>query len=326
MDIVVIGIGSASSPSTRFRFHQYNEKFAATGHCLNFVYKSDIKSPLFWDALEKADLIINQKCLLGRNYAKRIFALGKPVYFDFDDAIWTRPGKPYSWLTQRKVDGRLSQWLGNATGVMVANQFLAEKAVQYASNVVVVPMALDTKKWKPNPDKIENNDIEIGWNGGPNNLPMLESLNSPLKAFLQQNTHVSMHVFCGKQPCFDFTYDYHPFIAEKEIPFVQHLDIGLLPLEMDEHAHGKSPIKAIQYMACGVPVVGNVNQGGSEFLTASTCMRVTSKNEWISALKQMTQDKLFRENLVRNALRLVHDRHSLDRVFVELEGFLMKIN
>lgn len=324
MEIAVIGIGSPSSPSTRFRFHQFAKNFAEAGHRLNFVYKPDIGTSSFWAAVEKADLIINQKCLLGRSYSKPLFALGKPIYFDFDDAIWTRPGKPYSWLTQRKVNRRLAEWLGNATGVMVANSFLADKAVQFSSNVALIPMALDTEQWKPIDENAIKDEFTIGWNGGPNNLPMLERLHAPLNTFLAQHANVSMHVFCGRRPSFDFEYRYHPFVAEKEIPFVQHLDIGLLPLQLDEHAHGKSPIKALQYMACGVPVVGNVNQGGSDFLTPDTCLEVSTEDQWATALQRLTHDKSLRTNLAKNGRTLIENKHSLERVFVALEAFLMK--
>jgi len=323
MNITVIGIGSASSPSTRFRFHQYADLFAEAGHQLNFVYKYDIDAVPFWQALANADIIINQKCLLGKRYARRIFNLGKPVFFDFDDAIWTRPGKPYSWLTQRKVDRRLARWLSGATGVMVANSFLAEKAAQYSRNVEVIPMALDTERWKPAEKRKAKDRIFVGWNGGPNNLPLLEQLNPLLKAFLRQHPQVEMHVFCGKKPCFDFPYEYHSFSVEREIPFVQSLDIGLLPLESGEHSDGKSPIKALQYMACGVPVVGNFNRGGAGFLINSTCIKVLSVAQWAPALERLVYDDSFRKSLALNGRNMAQDAHSVTQVFVKFKKFLL---
>jgi len=61
---------------------------------------------------------------------------------------------------------------------------------------------------------------------------------------------------------------------------MQSLDIGLLPLNDDEYSRGKSPIKAIQYLACGIPVVGNIFGGASEILNAENSIAVNSDQEW----------------------------------------------
>lgn len=318
MNIAIIGYGDASTASTRFRYNQYQSLFMQNGDRLNFIYKNQIRTPAFWKSLQSADMIINQKCLFANRYAKQIFALNKPTYFDFDDAIWTRPGKPYGPLTQYRVNQRLRTWLRKATGVLVANQFLAERASLHANHVHVIPMALDTSKWKPSSLDHDPGHVVIGWNGSPNNLPLLESIDKVLVNVLAQHKNVQLRVLCGKKPALSVPFDHHPFVPENEITFVQSLDIGLLPLLPDEYSHGKSPIKGLQYLACGVSVVGHINHGGTSFLTENTCLEVKADDHWQANLSNALRDSALRRRMGESGVDLIAKKHSLPAVFESL--------
>ncbi len=322
MNIVVIGYGDQFTASTRFRFSQFDALFQKNGDALNFLFKSQIKSPNFWEVLQSADVIINQKCLLPKAVAKRIFALQKPVYFDFDDAIWTRPGRAFGPVTQFRVNRRFRNWLRESTGVMVANSFLAESASFFSSRVHVVPMALDTRSWKPGTVGGESKHVALGWNGSPNNLALLERIEEPLGVALAAEDNVSLKVFCGKKPDLNFPFEYHTFDPEKEISFVQSLDIGLLPLLDDAYSAGKSPIKGLQYLACGVPVVGQVNQGGMNFLTKDTCLEINCLNDWTKSLVLLIQDAEMRRRMAAHGVDLVRKNHCLDTTFDLLRSII----
>lgn len=85
------------------------------------------------------------------SFGNKLFAAGVPVFFDFDDAIWTRPKEPYSWFTQLKVNRRIKYWFQRVDGIIVANRVLANFANKFTSRVYIVPMALDLDIWKPVP-------------------------------------------------------------------------------------------------------------------------------------------------------------------------------
>ena len=54
---------------------------------------------------------------------------------------------------------------------------------------------------------------------------------------------------------------------------------------------GKSPIKAIQYLACGVPVVGNAVGATAEILNDRNSIAASRDDEWISALETLINDR-----------------------------------
>jgi glycosyltransferase involved in cell wall biosynthesis len=51
--------------------------------------------------------------------------------------------------------------------------------------------------------------------------------------------------------------DLVPWSEAREVPEVQAMDIGIMPLPDDLWARGKSGYKLIQYMACGLPVIAS---------------------------------------------------------------------
>ena len=106
--------------------------------------------------MRDVDVIFNNRCLFHLGLSKKILHSGKRTIFDFDDAVYTRPGKPYSFLTGFRVKSRFHIWLREANVVSASNHFLANYAADFRDSVEILPMALDLDFWKPK----ENNDFD----------------------------------------------------------------------------------------------------------------------------------------------------------------------
>jgi glycosyltransferase involved in cell wall biosynthesis len=95
-----------------------------------------------------------------------------------------------------------------------------------------------------------------------------------------------------------------------EIPTLQQFDIGLYPLPLDsEWVLGKSGLKALQYMAVGVPVIATAIGANHRIMVhEETGLLVTSTEEWCNALKALMNNASMRkkigqagrENVVKN--------------------------
>jgi len=280
--------------STKFRLVQYLDFLKEKGIDFDFINRKTINSQIIASAANY-DVVFNQKSLFNYSYAKKIILNAKHTIFDFDDAIYTRERKPYFWITRLRVHKRLHLWLKNADIVTTANQYLADYAHRYSDNVRVIPMALDMELWKPK-IKIPGNQIVMGWTGAPVNIPLIEELDPVFSYLLNKYPNLKLAIFSGKKPILTCPYDYHPFVSGKETDFIQGLDIGLLPLIDEEFYYGKSPIKAIQYLACGVPVVGNVIGATREILNPENSISISSENDGVHAIEKLINNR----NLIRS--------------------------
>lgn len=305
--ILVFTIGDLDTASTKFRIAQYQGYLEQIGIEVDYLRRTEVSSRVL-KIIDRYDIVINQKCLFNNILANRIIAKAKRVIFDFDDAIWTRPGKPFSFLTQMKVNSRLKVWLQKSDVVLCANQYLGDYAKQYSDKVQVLPMALDMTVWHPAPQKREDGVIRIGWAGSPVNLINVEYLDFVFSELHQRYSNLEVRIYCGKKPELKSAYLYTPFSSGSEPEFVRSLDIGLLPLEDHPFSRGKSPIKAIQYLASGVTAVGNIYGATAEILRPEHSVSV--ENDWLEKLSALIDDPQKREATSAAGLsfaRKVHD-------------------
>ena len=316
MKAIVLAYAAADAASTTYRYSACQGFWAAEGHRLEIAGVRNVP-PDFWRGLGAYDAIINQKALLPRRLARRIFNAGKPVFFDFDDAIWTRPRRPYSWWTQWRVNHRIRYWLRRVQRVFAANEHLAAYARRHNPQVTVVPMGLDLETWRPRTERADG-AIRIGWSGSPGNLWHLERLCDVLRRVVQSNPAGRLTVLCGQRPDFSFPFEHVPFVPRREAEFVRGLDIGLLPLQSDPYTMGKSPIKALQYLSCAVPVVGNIRGATAEFLNAENSIAVETDEEWVTALQRLFECPSERLRLGQAGRRFVEQHHDLRRVSRQL--------
>ena len=97
-------------------------------------------------------------------------------------------------------------------------------------------------------------------------------------------------MLCGKPPQFKskLPFEHIPWKPGIEPGVVRTFDIGLLPLPESDFARGKSPIKALQYMASGVLTVANPLDATTELFDQQQGVRfVRNSNEWERALDSL---------------------------------------
>ena len=98
-----------------------------------------------------------------------------------------------------------------------------------------------------------------------------------------------------------------------EIPTLQRMDIGLYPLPDDEWVKGKSGLKALQYMALGLPVVAS-NLGCNERVIENNVsgLLVNEMEDWYKSIANLIEDNKLREFLGRNARLKVEKYFSIE--------------
>lgn len=355
------------TPSTYYRFGQYKNLWSEQGIDLVFLPKQELIADTTprraiaakaLDVLSKADLIVNQKCLLSSHLFRQIKNLCKPLFFDFDDLIWHRAGKDYSFPTQWKVGRRLSLWVKGVDQVICANTYL-QSALLNKTGVasVVVPMGLDLDIWCPRAnqdcrmgakpmehqphddgsqaggskasgskdDEVDVGLVRVGWTGSPEYHWLLRQLEPAMIQAQERAKYLRFSIHSGVDPQLAFDYDFIPWEKGNEPDYVKSLDIGLLPMDSDSiFSLGKSPIKGLQYLACGVVPVGNFCGASLDYLSPSNSVSVgDNPGSWTEAIVAIVRDQNRRIELRSNGILGLRHLHGLHHISEALRSLLL---
>lgn len=318
--ILALTFGDADTASTRFRLVQYRRHMAAAGINCEMV---PAKSFCDFGALGSYDVVILQKTLLNTSTVKKLRRGAKRFIYDVDDLIWLAPGKKHSIFTRFRTGRRLRTIARSCDLCLAPNRVIAHHLQEAGGRTAIVPMALDGDLWHPSSAR-DSEPLTIGWSGAPKNLSFLREILPALREVQLRFPEVRWVVHSGENPGFDaFRYNHVPFVSGNEPQTVGSFHIGLLPLPDDPFVRGKSPIKALQYFACGVAVVGNPVGATREILTnGADSLWADNNDSWVAALSRLIQDDAFRTALGRRARKTFDERHALPVVFDRLRAAL----
>jgi len=312
--VFALTFGDPDTPSTHFRIHQYVEALRARGVEIDHAIAKGFAE---FERLEEYDLVLWQKTLLSTSIVRRVRKHARALVYDADDRIWMRPGKDYDLLTRTRIRRRLKAIVGAADLCIAANEVIAsDMRGAGAARVEVLPMSIDTNTWNTDGRAPAGDTVTIGWSGAPHNLPFLDPLVPALQQVLESCPQARLAIHCGKAPSLGgLEFTHHPFVPGEEPRSVRTFDIGLLPLPNDAFVAGKSPIKSLQYFACGATVVGQDVGATAELLQHDvTGLTVGEDRTWENNLRRLVDDPDLRERLALGGQELVQRRHTMDAV------------
>ena len=239
---------------------------------------------------------------------------GKPIVYDFDDAVFHNYDLNPRWQVRHFLGRKLYTTIGKAEMTFCGNEYLANYARPLCSRAEIVPTVLDSAIFYPAlSERLENCTLKIGWIGSPS------TWNEYLYSMLPMLTHVAASE--GSQISImgaDKNAEPHPLLEfvewseAGEVSFLQALDIGIMPLTDTPWARGKCGYKLIQYMACGVPVIASpvgvncdiVEHGVNGFLAETD-------EEWREAIRTLLHDPVLRSKMGAAGRKKVEEHYSL---------------
>jgi glycosyltransferase involved in cell wall biosynthesis len=238
----------------------------------------------------------------------------KPIIYDYDDAIFHNYDINSKWYVRKFFGQKLHYTIGAAKIAFCGNNYLANYARPLCSRIEVVPTVVNTDVLYPKAiEKHKDSPIKIGWIGSPTTWHYFEK-KLPMMKRLASAENGNLFVM-GASKNITNTHSLLNFVEWSEageVPFLQSLDIGVMPLDNSPWAKGKCGYKIIQYMACGIPVVASpigVNQdiidhGINGFL-------VETDEEWYSAITKLMKDKDLRQKMGNSGRKKVENQYSL---------------
>lgn len=346
---IAFWISGTKDPSPRFRFLQFVEPLRKKGHEIDVIISNpernrSIRSKtkpfqtaesaimlamrvaqIVWFSLTKArkyDVIFTNKDLVSN---LNVFWLepfmarfNKNLVFDIDDAI-------YIGARGNKLKEILPRYKAVIAGSPVLKDFVE---TNYGVKGYYIPMAINTGNYKPAASR-EPGKLRIGWSGSHHtNVYALPLLKEPLTA-LAKELDFEFIVISNKDPEINWPGINSRFIEwteNTEVQGLQLFDIGLMPLKDEPFERGKCALKAVQYMAVGIPpLVSPVGVNSLIVRDGTDGYHCESIHDFTVKLSALARDESKRQALGANALKRVHDLYSVDVLTNEYERVFREI-
>lgn len=241
-----------------------------------------------------------------------------PMVLDLDDATYLPVTSPVygstalilkpAWKTDRLID-----W---SRVVICGNDEIARHVRERGTEAVVLPTIVDSRKFSPREHRNIEEKLVVGWIGSHSTFPYVEPL-LPLLARLAKRYSFRVRIVgSGRDdvavPGLDI--DLRPWSLDREIDDFRSLDIGLYPLSDDRWAAGKSGLKAIQYMALGLPfVVTPVGICAKVGIPGVTHFEARREGDWEAALAKLLESAELRRKMGQAGREYAVDHFSLQR-------------
>lgn len=330
------------APSQRFRFEQYLDFFESEGFTVHFypfinektwktIYSEGkvIKKILGmlgsflrrWGLLfqlHKADYVFvhREAAQMGPPIFEWMIAkvLRKKYIYDFDDAIWLpNYSESNAKFHRLKAYWKVKFCMKWADKITVGNNYLAEFARQYNSNVYVIPTTIDTENYHNQTVHYEKEKLVIGWTGSHTTMHYLEEL-VPVLQQLEKKFDFTFTVISNEAPvCSLKSLQFVKWTKEAEIEELLQFSIGVMPLKEDQWSKGKCGFKALQYMSLGIPSVVSPVGVNTEIITnGENGFTPSSSTEWTEALEKLLTDRSLRHKLGKQGQATIEEHYSVN--------------
>jgi glycosyltransferase involved in cell wall biosynthesis len=235
----------------------------------------------------------------------------KPLLLDLDDATFVPYVSPTygRWIRPLKWFGKTDRLIAWASLVIAGNRHIADYVRARGKPVVLLPTIVDTDRFRP---KAAPSDPPVlGWIGSHSTFRYLKAI-LPVLEELGRRFTFRLLIVGGTEPVRLRTVEVENrrWTLEREIEDFRSLDIGLYPLFEDEWARGKSGLKAIQYMAVGIPTVASAVGAVAEIIEDGvTGFLVRSPEEWYARLRALLENPTLRQQMGRAAREVAVRRY-----------------
>lgn len=298
------------------------EKFSNQSVNLVGVFKSYCRRIWFLWKLKDTDfVVVYMEALPYLPFFFEFFLLLRriPYAVDLDDAIFLNYKNHPNYFVRTALGSKFDRIFSRAACIFAGNAYLQSYAMKFNHNSIVVPTVVDMtyynheKDFSHEPSSAQPKPVTIGWMGSPSTAKSLQFILEALATVAK--THGVRFLFVGSGPL--------PFVLsnmtvkdwteKEELSDILKMDIGIMPLEDNTWNKGKCGFKLIQYMACGVPVVGSpvgVNQSIIDH--GINGFKATTAEEWVKSLTLLIESRDLRMQFGKSARRKIASEYSLN--------------
>ena len=256
---------------------------------------------------------------------KLVFDVEDNVIIDFDRFVDHHPNRLLRFI---RGNGKARYLIRSADHVITSSPALNELCLEISRTraCTYISSSVDTDRFVPVNRYANDLPVTIGWTGTFSTRIYLDLLRPVFQA-LALKRDVRLRIIGN----FDYelagvNLDVISWSAEQEVQDLQAIDIGVYPLPVDDWVSGKSGLKAIQYMAFGIPCVAtNVGTTPLIIRDGENGLLVQTEAEWLDALEKLIDDPHLRRRLGEQARRDAVAKYSTKAIAAEYRHVLASV-
>jgi glycosyltransferase involved in cell wall biosynthesis len=157
--------------------------------------------------------------------------------------------------------------------------------------------------------------VTIGWTGGVSHTWDVAMIAPAVRQVMQRDTSLRFHIVGSDfRPTFGLAYARYTPWEPRPQDYYQHLDfdIGLAPIASTEFNMSKSPLKALEYAAMGIPCIASDFGPYRDFVVDGvTGFLVSKEKQWRDRIRELAADANLRESMGAKARELAA-RHTIE--------------
>ncbi|MFA6714029.1 MAG: glycosyltransferase [Victivallaceae bacterium] len=250
---------------------------------------------------------------------ERFFLKKHEYVLNFDDNVWEKyKGKPL-------LAGKYDALVRNASGVIVANDFLYKKVRLLNENVIKIPTVVDPELYKTPKEKFDK--FTLAWIGTPVTYMYLEKHAEILRGMAEKYDFELLVV--ARKSLEDRRIEgvemrFENWSQEREGELLARSHVGIMPLTDDDFSQGKSAFKLIQYAAAGLPVIASsVGENCNVVEDGKTGFLADSPEAWSEALGKLINNAGVYSAMAENA-RAASCNYSIQKYYPVFRDFIYK--
>lgn len=327
--LVICPYPEGVAPSQRLKYEQYFEYFRENGYEITV---SPFMSMKFWNIVYKKGHFFQKAFYTIAGYFKRIKdlfrirkydvvfvtlwvtpmglpimenlfgLLAKSLVYDIDDLIFlghsSTANKIVAWIKGKR---KMIVLMKRADHVITCTPVLDRFVRQYNPNTTDISSTINTDAYTPVNPYTNDKKIILGWSGSHSTAKYLHLLTPVLQKLKQTHDFTLLVMGDANFKMEGIDVEAVAWSEAIEIPTLQRMDIGLYPLPDEPWVYGKSGLKALQYMALGIPTIAEklgadhanhrvIEHDVSGFLAHT-------EEEWLTYLIQLIENPQLRKKI-----------------------------
>lgn len=233
---------------------------------------------------------------------------------DYDDAIFHNYDMHKFPIVRMLLGQRVDALMAKSALVVTGNNYLGQRAIDAGAKwVEIVPTVIDIERYTTK--KLLKKDtsvfLRVVWIGSQSTVNYLINI-LPLLKSVNQDIPFILRVIGAEVQDSELEIENIKWSENTEVTSISEADIGIMPLVDSPWERGKCGYKLIQYMACGLPVIGSGVGVNVDIINCSEAGFVANNDlQWRKSLLTLLRDAQLRTLMGKKGLTAAKDIYSL---------------